>query len=75
METYVYGLLLLADVVCVLVCSIKIQQNREENLSRMKLLRKLQRERIELKRERIALKRERALTDAAVKRARACKFD
>lgn len=68
METYVYGLLLLADVVCVLVCSLKIKQNREENLARIKLLRKLQR-------ERIALKRERALTDAAVKRARACKVD
>lgn len=68
METYVYGFLLLADVVCVLVCSLKIKQNREENLARMKLLRKLQR-------ERIALKRERALTDAAVKRARACKVD
>lgn len=68
METYIYGLLLMADVVCVLVCSLKIKQNREENISRMKLLRKLQR-------ERIALKRERALTDAAVKRARACKVD
>lgn len=68
MEAYIYGLLLLADVVCVLVCSLKIRQNREENVSRMKLLRKLQR-------ERIALKRERALTDAAVKRAKACKVD
>lgn len=68
METYVYGLLLLADVVCVLVCSLKINQNREENLARMKLLRKLQR-------ERIALKRERVLTEDAVKRARACKVD
>lgn len=68
MEAYIYGLLLLADVVCVLVCSLKIRQNREENVSRMKLLRKLQR-------ERIALKRERALTEAAVKRARACKVD
>lgn len=68
MEAYIYGLLLLADVVCVLVCSLKIKQNREENLSRIKLIRKLQR-------ERIALKRERALTDAAVKRARACKVD
>ena len=68
MEAYIYGLLLLADVVCVLVCSLKIRQNREENISRMKLLRKLQR-------ERIALKRERALTEAAVKRARACKVD
>lgn len=68
METYIYMALLLADVVCVLVCSLKIKQNREENLARMKLLRKLQR-------ERIAIKRERALTDAAVKRARACKVD
>ena len=68
METYVYASLLLANVICVLVCSLKIRQNREENLSRMKLLRKLQK-------ERIALKRERALTDAAVKRARACKVD
>lgn len=68
METYVYASLLIADVVCVLVCSLKIKQNREENISRIKLLRKLQR-------ERIALKRERALTDAAVKRARACKVD
>ena len=68
MEAYIYGLLLLADVVCVLVCSLKIRQNREENVSRMKLLRKLQR-------ERIALKRERVLTDAAVKRAKACKVD
>lgn len=68
MEAYIYGLLLLADVVCVLVCSLKIRQNREENISRMKLLRKLQR-------ERIALKRERDLTEAAVKRARACKVD
>lgn len=68
METYIYELLVVANVVCVLVCSLKIRQNREENLARMKLLRKLQR-------ERIALKRERALTDAAVKRARACKVD
>ena len=68
MEAYIYGLLLLADVVCVLVFSLKIRQNREENISRMKLLRKLQR-------ERIALKRERDLTEAAVKRARACKVD
>ena len=68
MEAYIYGLLLLADVVCVLVCSLKIRQNREENLERVKLLRKLQR-------ERIALKRERVLTEAAVKRARACKVD
>lgn len=68
MEAYIYGLMLLANVVCVLVCSLKIRQNREENISRMKLLRKLQR-------ERIALKRERVLTDAAVKRAKACKVD
>lgn len=68
METYVYAALVLVEVVCVLVCSLKIKQNREENLARMKLLRKLQRERIELKRERV-------LTDAAIKRARACKVD
>lgn len=68
METYIYVALVLAEVVCVLLCSLKIRQNREENVSRIKLLRKLQR-------ERIALKRERALTDAAVKRARACKVD
>lgn len=68
METYIYGFLVLADVICVLVCSLKIKQNREENISRIKLLRKLHR-------ERIALERERALTDAAVKRARACKVD
>lgn len=68
METYIYVALVLADVVCVLVCSLKIKQNREENISRMKLLRKLQR-------ERIALKRERVLTEDAVKRARACKVD
>ena len=68
MDMRIYELLVLVEVVCVLVCSLKIKQNREENISRMKLLRKLQR-------ERIALKRERALTDAAVKRARACKVD
>lgn len=68
MDMYIYAALVLVNVVCVLVCSLKIRQNREENISRMKLLRKLQR-------ERIALKRERALTDAAVKRARACKVD
>lgn len=68
MYMYIYELLVLVNVVCVLVCSLKIRQNREENISRMKLLRKLQRERIELKRER-------TLTDAAVKRARACKVD
>lgn len=68
MDMYIYAVLVFADVVCVLVCSLKIKQNREENLSRIKLLRKLQR-------ERIALKRERALTDAAVKRAMACKVD
>lgn len=68
MATYIYGVLLLADVVCVLFCSLKIKQNREENNARIKLLRKLQR-------ERIALKRERVLTEDAVKRARACKVD
>lgn len=68
METYIYEVLVLVNVVCVLVCSLKIRQNREENLERVKLLRKLQR-------ERIALKRERVLTDAAVKRAKACKVD
>lgn len=68
MTTYIYVALVLANVVCVLICSLKIRQNREENIARIKLLRKLQR-------ERIALKRERALTDAAVKRARACKVD
>lgn len=61
----VYEILVCAIVVCLLVCSIKIKQTREENLIRIKLLRKLQR-------ERIALKRERILTDAAVKRARDC---
>lgn len=65
---HIYELLVVVNVVCVLVCSLKIRQNREENMSRIKLLRKLQR-------ERIALKRERVLTDAAVKRARACKVD
>lgn len=68
MDMRIYAALVLVNVFCVLVCSLKIRQNREENISRMKLLRKLQR-------ERIALKRERALTDAAVKRARACKVD
>lgn len=68
MATYIYGMLVFANVVCVLFCSLKIRQNREENLARMKLLRKLQR-------ERIALKRERVLTEDAVKRARACKVD
>ena len=68
MELYIYELLVVVNVVCVLVCSLKIRQNREENLARMKLLRKLQR-------ERIALKRERVLTEDAVKRARACKVD
>ena len=68
MYTYVYEVLVVINVIFVLVCSLKIKQNREENLARMKLLRKLQR-------ERIALKRERILTDAAVKRARACKLD
>lgn len=65
---YIYELLVVVNVVCVLVCSLKIRQNREENLSRIKLLRKLQR-------ERIALKRERVLTEDAIKRARACKVD
>ena len=68
MYMHIYELLVVVNVVCVLVCSLKIRQNREENISRIKLLRKLQR-------ERIALKRERVLTDAAVKRARACKVD
>ena len=68
MELYIYELLVVVNVVCVLVCSLKIRQNREENVSRIKLLRKLQR-------ERIALKRERVLTEDAVKRARACKVD
>lgn len=65
MYTHIYELLVVVNVVCVLFCSLKIRQNREENISRLKLLRKMQR-------ERIALKRERALTDAAVKRARDC---
>lgn len=68
MYLHIYELLVAVNVVCVLVCSLKIRQNREENISRMKLLRKLQR-------ERIALKRERVLTEDAVKRARACKVD
>lgn len=68
MTTYIYVALVLTNVVCVLVCSLKIRQNREENISRMKLLRKLQRARIELKRERV-------LTEDAIKRARACKVD
>lgn len=61
----IYEVLLVVNVFCVLFCSLKIKQNREENIARMKLLRKLQR-------ERIALKRERVLTDAAVKRAKDC---
>lgn len=65
---HIYEMLVVVNVACVLVCSLKIRQNREENLARMKLLRKLQR-------ERIALKRERVLTEDAVKRARACKVD
>lgn len=65
MYTNIYELLVVVNVVCVLVCSLKIRQNKEENISRMKLLRRLQR-------ERIALKRERVLTDAAVKRAKDC---
>lgn len=68
MFTHIYEMLVIVNVVCVLVCSIKIKQNREENIARMKLMRKLHRERIELKRERV-------LTNAAVKRARACKFE
>lgn len=68
MYEHIYELLVTINVACVLFCSLKIKQNREENLARMKLLRKLQRARIELKHERI-------LTDAAVKRARACKFE
>ena len=68
MYTHIYEILVAVNVICVLVCSLKIKQNHEENLARMKLLRKLHRERIELKRER-------ALTDAAVKRARDCKFE
>lgn len=65
MCTSIYMLLVVVNVICVLICSLKIRQNREENISRMKLLRRLQR-------ERIALKRERVLTDAAVKRAKNC---
>lgn len=68
MSIHVYEILVIANVICVLICSLKIKQNREENLARMKLLQKLRRERIELKHERI-------LTDAALKRARACKFE
>lgn len=67
MFVHVYELLVVINVICVLVCSLKIKQNREENIARMKLLRKLQRARIELKHERV-------LTDAAIKRARDCKF-
>lgn len=68
MFIHVYEMLVVVNVICVLVCSLKIKQNREENNARIKLLRKLQRARIELKRERV-------LTDAAIKRARACKFE
>lgn len=68
MYTYIYELLLAANIICVLFCSLKIKQNREESLTRIKLLRKLQL-------ERNALKRERILTDAAVKRAKSCKFE
>lgn len=68
MYMHVYELLVVVNLVVVLFCSLKIRQNREENVSRIKLLRKLQR-------ERIALKRERVLTEDAVKRARACKVD
>lgn len=68
MYKHIYEILVAVNVVCLIVCSLKIKQNREENLARMKLLRKLHR-------ERIALKRERILTEAAVKRARDCKFE
>lgn len=68
MFVHIYEILVVVNVICVLVCSLKIKQNREENLARMKLIRKLHRERIELKRERV-------LTDAAVKRAKACKSE
>ena len=68
MYTHTYEILVAVNVICMLVCSLKIKQNHEENLARMKLLRKLHR-------ERIALKRERVLTDAAVKRARTCKSE
>lgn len=68
MIEHVYEILVFVNVICVLVCSLKIEQNRKENLARMKLLRKLQCARIELRRERV-------LTDAAVKRARAYKSD
>lgn len=68
MYTHIYEIIVATIVVCLLICSLKIKQNREENLARMKLLRKLHRERIELKRERI-------LTEAAIKRAHACKFE
>lgn len=68
MYLHIYELLVVVNLVVVLFCSLKIKQNREENIARMKLLRKLQR-------ERIALKRERVLTEDAVKRARACKVD
>lgn len=68
MFIHVYEILVIVNVICVLVCSLKIKQNREENIARMKLLRKLQRARIELKHERV-------LTDAAIKRARDCKFE
>lgn len=65
MFTHVYEILVVVNAICVLICSLKIKQNREENVARIKLLRKLHRERIELRRERV-------LTDAAVKRARSC---
>lgn len=69
MYTHIYEILVLVNVICVIFCSLKIRQNRKENQARIKLLRKLHRERIELKRERV-------LTDAAVKRARdCCKFE
>lgn len=75
MHIKIYELIVVVNVACLLICSLKIRQNREENNSRIKLLRKLQRERLALKREQVALKRERVLTDAAVKRARSCKVD
>lgn len=68
MYKYVYEILVVINVICLIICSLKIKQYREENVARLKLLRKLHRERIELHRERV-------LTDAAVKRARACKFE
>ena len=68
MYLQIYKILTAIIIICLIICSLKIKQAREENLARMKLLRKLHR-------ERIALKHERILTDAAVKRARDCKFE